>query len=77
MRGLVLSLCIAGQGSVRLGRAGRCPYPVLFRLLIRYNSILSGEGVVSSVDAVTVELPSVIRQLESVFRPFLGILDLT
>lgn len=44
---------------------------------MRYNSILSGEGVVSSVDAVTVELPSVIRQLESVFRPFLGILDLT
>ena len=35
-----------------------------------YNIILSGKGVVSSADAVTVELPSVIkRQLESVFRP--------
>ena len=69
MRGLVLSLCIAGQGSVRLGRAGRCPNQVSFRLLIRYNIVLSGKGVVSSVDAVTVELPSVIRQLEPVFRP--------
>ena len=33
--------------------------------------------VVSSEDAVGVELPSVIRQLESFFRSFLGILDLT
>ena len=33
--------------------------------------------VVSSEDAVGVELPSVIRQLESFFRSFLRILDLT
>ena len=66
------------EGSSALplhGRAGQCPAgpsrPLsrsgLVSIMIKI--ILSGEGVVSSVDAVTVELPSVIRQLESVFRP--------
>ena len=43
-----------------------------------YGTTVNGRCfVVSSEDAVGVELPSVIRQLESFFRSFLRILDLT
>ena len=71
MRGLVLSLA-AGRLASGLGPSRSRTIVHGFQLRITVNIC-----VVSSEDAVGVELPSVIRQLESFFRSFLRILDLT
>ena len=72
MRGLVLSLA-AGEAGWRRAEPRPCLCKCRFQITLRYNSTV----VVFSEDAVGVELPSVIRQLESCFRPSLWILDLT
>ena len=75
MRGLVLSsaACEAGQ------RPGQAAADRLSKWFVRIIKLRDNSQSMRcfSEDAVGVELPSVIRQLESFFRSFLGILDLT